>query len=219
MLERLLVAAVVTAYLVVVAFALLTPVVRESIVRPPMPAETGTASVSGRIVDEDERGLDGVQVVVSYGGGPWYRREATTGHVGEFRLTGLPEGEVGIRLGMIPTHLTLGVREVLVRATATEGDPIVIRLRRPVSITGKLADERGRPVTDCQIGFDVWPDWAVSPAPDGSFELARLSPEVDYDIEVAAFSTTWEPTWRKHVRGGTKDLEIVMKPRSTSAMR
>lgn len=217
MIDRLLASGVVAAYVVVVTFAITAPHRIASEIRALTPEEYGSASVSGRLVDEEGRGVAGVTVMVGFGSGPWYHRNVITGQLGEFRVADIPEGRVELRpLGDLGA-LTLARSNVQADASRALHEPVLVRLVRSVSITGSLIDEAGTPVTDCRVGFDAFPDWTVSPDKTGSFELAGLSPEVDYDLEVGTFSRRWAVTSRRGVRGGTKDVQIVMKPRVSRA--
>ena len=121
-------------------------------------AETGTASISGRITDASGRPLSRVEVRAGPNAGQVDGRVALTGADGRYDIGRLPAG----------TYTIVAVKPNYVRTSWGEPRPegpgkriplddgqrltnIDVRLQRTGAITGRILDEFGDPITDVNV--------------------------------------------------------------------
>ena len=103
-------------------------------------------SLQGRIVDENGKPLDGAMVTAFIQGivsGRSSRTSARTNREGEFVIPGLDPGFYSVRVICPPLIVEDGIPE----NGARPGQPMSIRMVRGASISGKVVDKEGRPLT------------------------------------------------------------------------
>ena len=121
------------------------------------PPRTGTASLSGRVVDASTgRALPRVEVMAESGG--QVPHTALTGADGRYRLTGLPAGVYAI-LATKPNYIRSAWGETRLegpgqRVTLSDGQQagdLNLAMKRGGVISGRVVDEAGDPIADAQV--------------------------------------------------------------------
>jgi len=171
------------------------------------------AEVSGRVVDDRDRGIQGAQVQVRVNGQP--AKHVTTDPTGAFTAGGLNDGQISVQLeesnqGFVPSgwiDVAAGARDV--RLVATPGE----------SIAGVVRDREGKPLWQVSLqaldgaGEVVATTWVWQE--DGAFELRGLKPgtymvRAQRYVPTEAGAPVQQPTPRDTpgVATGTKNLDL-----------
>src|SRR5262245_33266480 len=123
--------------------------------RPP------TASISGRIIAEGRPLSGGVVTIERFSGGlePKPQRDKTDGE-GLFHIKDIPPGEIYLRPHAYAFTLAESERNIpnskrFVLGPGESVDGITIELIRGAVVTGRVVDERGRPVVGAGVGLRI----------------------------------------------------------------
>jgi carboxypeptidase family protein len=142
------------------------------------------AAITGRLVDAEERPLDGRVAAQELAGQPMARSlaellRADAGADGRFRIEKVPPGSYG--LGAVAAGHAGRRIDVEVSSRQAVIDLGDIALERGLAIRGRVRTSSGAPVPDAQIttgGFDIWGATfsETRSDADGSFVLAGVTP-------------------------------------------
>jgi hypothetical protein len=132
---------------------------------------TGTASITGTIVDDSGAPVSGANVSLVSPPRPF--PGVSTGPDGTFAFTDLPAGEYFL------SAIAFGYFSRSTQFALADGEARVVDLVLPVqnsSITGRLVDGDGNSIADTWVDARSGPDFgAAMSGPDGSFTLSGLS--------------------------------------------
>jgi protocatechuate 3,4-dioxygenase beta subunit len=192
---------------------------------------TRSASVTGSVIDEkSRRPLAGVRVAAAAGGfsfreGERVSRKARTDTKGRFRIPGLASRGYTVRASK-SDYLPVSMPGITAGIAAP--GTVAIAMQRAATVSGRVADDSGRPVPGAHVGFardsNVRAILRSGPAaflgrpgvttgPDGAFRLRGLGPERNRTLEAAKVGYV---TARRHgvtLKSGdvVKDVALILK--------
>ncbi len=179
-----------------------------------------SGTVSGRVVDDTHASVAGVRVSVYYDNLHFYRG-VESDEEGNFRLSGLPEGEVELQVdpafetGLVSQErdFYLGLNEAREMGT--------FALERGAAVTGTIFDSNGDPVPNAGLdieGFNETP-WGKTDSA-GKFQVI-LKPgryALSIDMEESERTEVFSPVFF-NVEDGPVDLSVMNTIEKTDANR
>ena len=108
-----------------------------------------SARVRGRVVDENDRPLEGARVGIGQGFSMGGTRQGVSDHDGIFRIDGVKPGAQGVHV-VRPGFVQYQGR-IEVPKDGGEGELITVKLRRGRTLEGRLIDAAGSPIPDVVV--------------------------------------------------------------------